>query len=415
MHRRTLRTAAIPVGILILALVATVYRSTTNDYYVEIVMDNAASIPTGAAVLINGGSVGAITDIKVRQGKAYLRATFDSAGPLHTGSTAYVDWRSALGRRQIHIAPGPASSPEIPPGGMIKVAVEQVDVDDLLASLDAPTRKHVSGFVQGLGSTLDGRETDLNDTLRDFSPAVSELVSVAKGLSSDGAAIRSLATDLHRVTQPAAARDDKLTATVAQLTELTAAIAREQEALSKSLDRLPGTLREADKTLEAIGPAVDETRPLLRDLQPVVDKLPSVSRKLEPTLADLRPVARSLRPALRSTSTLLETTPSLLDHGTRVVPKAGETFDRLNPAIKFVRPYTPDLMGWLSNWASAFSTVDSVAGYTAAIIRFGPSSFDENPGLKFTIDTDPAPPPGKSAKIAGRGEPWTDANGSGMQ
>lgn len=402
------------VALLVLGLVAA-FTSANQGYSVKIVTSNAASLPAGSSVLINGQPVGQISDITVRDGKAFLTAELDDAGPLHAGSTAKIDWRAALGRREVAITPGPKSNPEIPDGGMVKMAVEQVDVDELLASLDAPTRKHVSGLIQGLSSTLDGREDELNATLRDFSPAVLELASLAKGLSSDGQAIRSLVTDLHKVTAPAAARDDKLAATVSNLTEITAAVANEQQALAKALDELPDTLRSADKTLDAIGPAVDETRPLLRDLEPVVEKLPSVSRKLEPTLQDLRPATTALRPILQSTSQLLVDTPGVLDRGTRILPKVGSSLERLNPAVQFLRPYTPDLMGWVSNWGSGFATVDSVGGYASAIVKFGPSSFDENPGLKLTIDTDPAPPPGKPGEIAGRGEAWTDANGSGMQ
>jgi phospholipid/cholesterol/gamma-HCH transport system substrate-binding protein len=409
------RVSAVTISLLLVLAVVMMWQR-NDDYTVRLVMGDAASLTEGSAVVINGENVGSVSHMEARGDKALVDVTVNGhAAPLHSGTKARVEWMSVLGRRQVSIQPGPAKNAKIPDGGMVTVDVEQVDLDDVLSALDEPTRKHVQSLLKGLDSTLDGHEKDLNDSLRDFSPAAQALGELAKGLGSDGTAIKSLVTDLHKVVEPMSARDSKLTSTVDNLTRLSQAIASEQKALGQSLAQLPETLQAANGALEQVGPAVDEARPMLRDLRPVAARLPAVSRKLAPTLTDLRPAIASLRPVLGSVNEVLKTTPSLLDSSHDVAPGFNDMVQDLNPALEFLRPYTPDLMGWVANWGSGFSTVDSVGGYAAAIVKFGYSSFDENPGIPLTIDTDPAPAPGKSAKIAGIGQPWTDANGSAMR
>lgn len=334
----------------------------------------------------------------------------DEHAPLHTGSSALVRWKAVLGERVIELRPGPPRNPEVPSGGMIDVAQEQVEVDEVLAVLDPETRGHLGSMVRRLDATLRDDADETRDLIRDAGPAVGALGEVLKAVGEDGHAIRNLVTDLGKMIGPLAERDSDLTRVVDGLTSATQEIAPHQQALSDALVQLPPTLDSAKSTLDRVPSTVGETVPLLDDLRPVSEDLTSLSKNLSPFLAELRPAVAELRPTLSSASTLLHHTPALLDSAHSVFPDLNHLVDALNPAVDFLRPYTPDLAGWLSNWGSAYAYYDSQSHYAGAVVRAGVSSLDENPGLPLTLDIDPTPAPGKAS-----GEPWTDANGSGMR
>lgn len=383
----------------------------SEGYQVRAVMSNAAALSEGSPVLVNGIPAGRIVGLSVDGGKAVVDMELDSdETPLHSGSTALVRWRAALGERQVEITPGPGTNPEIPAGGMVPVAQEQVDVDQVLAALDPPTREHLASTLRGLDSTLKDDPQNVRRFLAEAGPAVGALGEVLKAVGEDGHAIRNLVTDLRGVIDPLAQRDQQLARTVTNLTSSVNALAPQQEAIGASLKELPGTLQEAGSTLDRVPQTVQDTVPALEDARPVTQRLTSVSENLTPVLRDLRPAMAELRPTVASASQLLERTPGLLDSSHQVLPQLKPVVDRLNPAVEYLRPYTPDVAGWLSNWGSAYSYYDTQGHYAGAIIRAGVSSLDENPGLDLTIDNDPRPAPGKAS-----GKPWTDANGSGMR
>jgi phospholipid/cholesterol/gamma-HCH transport system substrate-binding protein len=149
---------------------------------------------------------------------------------------------------------------------------------------------------------------------------------------------------------------------------------------------------------------------LLEDLQPATGRLTSVSRNLSPVLSDLRPAVAELRPALGAASDLLERTPELIDTAHAVLPPLRDTLTEYQPAVAFLRPYSPELAGWIANWSQAFAHYDSQGHVWSGLLAPGTNAVDEGlvaPPGSVNL-TEPAP-----GEIAG--QPWTDANGSGIR
>lgn len=381
-----------------------------DGQHLQMRMSNAAGLIEGTPILIGGADAGEIEAVDVQGGEAVIDVRVDGDhAPMRSGSTASVTWEAALGERHIEITPAERGK-ELPDGGTIPVKREQVDVDQLLAALDAKTREGLSGTIKGLRETLQGRERDTAEVLEAGGPSVKALAEVMRAVGEDGHAIRRLVSDLQALVGPAAGKGSKLASTVDDLTATASKVAGKERSVKRALAELPPTLGAADDLLTQVGPAVKEARPLLRDLQPAARKLTPVARKLSPVLRDLRPTMANLGPVVSSANRLLNSTPPLLDNAHATLPTVTTTVKDLNPAVDFLRPYTPDLMGWLSNWGSAFAGYDAVGHYASAVIRAGVSSIDENPGLPLTLDVDPRPAPGKAG-----GSPWTDANGSEMR
>jgi phospholipid/cholesterol/gamma-HCH transport system substrate-binding protein len=88
-----------------------------------------------------------------------------------------------------------------------------------------------------------------------------------------------------------------------------------------------------------------------------------------------------------------------------------KALDNLSEPLDFLRPYTPEAMGWLSNWNSAFGNYDSNGHFARIFVQGGSTSLMGNPGIVPPgVRVTPYPLPGQNG-----GTPWTDAFGSGVR
>lgn len=402
-------------GLLVLVVAGGTAFAVTRQtgYQLRVVMPNAANLLAGSRVEMDGVQVGNVSKLETRDGKALATVSIDgNRAPLHTGTKAQVQWRGLLGERVVELLPAPASNPEIPSGSMIEAGDEQVELDQVLSALDPATRAHLDSTVQQLDQSLRAHPADLKNTIATAGPAVQELGAVLKAVGEDGPAIKNLIGDLQQVTGPLAGRQAQLQQVVNDLTAAMGSMAAEQTQLQQALGQLPSTLDTAKQTMDGVTPAVDASVPLLHDLRPATQQLTSVSKNLSPLLVDLRPTIADLRPTLDSASTLLRSTPALLDSTHGVLPGVTQAATELNPAVSFLRPYTPDLMGWLSNWGAAFANYDSQGHFFHGLIQVGTNSLDDNPGVVAGLKGGPnaRPAPGMAS-----GQGWVDANGSGQR
>jgi phospholipid/cholesterol/gamma-HCH transport system substrate-binding protein len=203
---------------------------------------------------------------------------------------------------------------------------------------------------------------------------------------------------------------------VISLTQVAQALAVQDTPLRETLQQLPNTLSTARRVLDKVPGTVTAATPLLKDAQPLAKQLGSVSRDLRPILTDLRATVTDLRPALADAASVLNGTPSLLDNANALLPGLNQTVQGVLPALQFVRPYTPELAGWLSNWASATANYDSLGNYARIWAQKGPADVNGTPSAAAQVIESgllrkhEQRLPGQLAD-----QSWTDANGSGMR
>lgn len=389
-----------------------VVKAGGKGYTVDLLMPSADTSFVGGNVMIAGEPAGKVTAIEARDGQAVVTVELDDAhAPLPSGTTARISWQSTLGARLVELVPGPKGNDALKDGALVVDAVERVDVDDVLAALDAPTRKKLQSLLGQLDGTLDGKEAELNATIQGAGPALEALGAILKAVGDDGPALKAMVTDLRAVTANLAANRGPVSDSVAQLQTLLETVATEQESLRATMKALPGTIDTATRTLRSAPGPIDDAREILRDLSPVIARLPKVARQLEPVLTRLPGVLNELQPTLANASALLDQTPALLNDLTDVGPQATSLLEEAGPMVTFLRPYTPELIGWLSNWVSVFMGHNASGNFGRALVTVSGSSVVGNPGV---------PVPGlqyKSRTAPGElvGQPWTDANGDDIQ
>lgn len=373
------------------------------------VLPNAIGVHSGTPVQLDGFDVGEVTKVEARDGKAVVGFTLDSSPrPLTAGTTAVVEWRSEIGERFLQLRPGPAGGPALPAGAILDPGPQQVLVGELLQSLDEPTRAHLTSFVRQLDDTLEGHERDFNQTLRAAGPALDAFGGALNGIGGDGQAIRTVLTNLRQVTAVLAARRQSLSGTVTDLERLTSTAAVHQRELGEGLAELPTTLDAARGALDKVPAAADRTVPLLQDLQPAARRLPAVAADLRPVMTKLRPIAERLGPTLEAADEVFGSAPGFLERTESVLPRLSTTFDRVTPALDFLRPYTPEAIGLVSSFGGLMSSYDSVGHFLIANAAAGKPAVNANPPVTLPGESVvPRPAPGSAVD-----QPWTDASGS---
>ncbi|HVW33433.1 MAG TPA: MlaD family protein [Acidimicrobiia bacterium] len=376
------------------------------------VFPDASNIIAGSRVLVDGFPVGKVTGLEPKDGKAFVHVRLDSAhSPLREGTTARISYQSLLGERVVDVLPAPRTNAALPDGAVITGTTARVELDQLINALDPDTRAAVQKALPGLDAALAGHEADAQGTVDTAGPALDALAEILQAVGSDGPALHRLLTSLQDLSARLVARQDAVRQTIDGFDRNLQAVSGQADALGQAIDELPSTLQQASATLGQVPPAVAAAVPLLRDLLPAAQALPAAAADLRPFLADLGPALVDLRPTLDALAGLLVETPSTLDAAHAVVPPATSLVAALSPAIDFLRPYTPELAGAVTNLASASANYDANGHYIRIFLSSGSALLDESPFLlNPALSQHPARKPGELV-----GQPLTDAAGSAVR
>jgi phospholipid/cholesterol/gamma-HCH transport system substrate-binding protein len=402
--------ATVVVGVLVIAGVLNLVGfGGAGGYRATFVFPHATNLFPGSRVQIDGFNVGLVKGLEVRDGKALVKVKLDDKhAPLREGTTARIDWQSLPGERIVQISPGPRANAALPDGAMITATTPRVELDQVLSALDPGTRAAIRRIVPGLDEALAGHEEDLGRTLESAGPALNAATDVLHAIGSDGPALQTLLTSVRDLAERLVARRDSVRGIIDGFDRNLEQTAKRSEDLAAGLDQLPATLQAADSVLGKVPPAAAAALPLLRDLLPAAQALPAAAADLRPFLTELRPTLAELRPALVSLATVLEETPGLLDKAHSVVPPFTGVVSSLLPVLDYLRPYTPEVAGLLSNLASASANFDANGHFLRVYVSSGSMLLGSITGqLNPSIDKNPSRPPGEL-----EGQPLTDAAGS---
>jgi phospholipid/cholesterol/gamma-HCH transport system substrate-binding protein len=443
------RVLTLAIVVALLAGLAVHFFGPKYRYEVTVVFPEATDLENGSLVEVNGFDVGNVARLAVNDGQAMVTVAVTGRNdPLHTGTRAMIDYKALLGERYVELVPGPRSNPAIPNHGVITGGENRVELAQALDALDPATRKQLQKDIPQLSTLTGGANTNnIQQTLTDAAPTIQALSEVLSAVGSDGVALRNLVTGMAQLTSRLNTKQSSLVSTVSGLDQTFSAVAKQDNALQTSISALPATLTQANTTLKMLPNTTQQVLPLLSDLQPGAAALPSFAANLLPVANELQPVVNDLQPTLGGLNTLLTYTPNLETSINDVVPgvQTGlttlETNQTLNTAngtvqsnaLDFLRPYTPELAGFVTNWSNWLSAYNDT-GHVAPIgVEYGPAALDFQPSsnnytapdsllgpastscppnalsaLTCTVSNANNPPyPGTET-----GQPWTDAAGN---
>jgi phospholipid/cholesterol/gamma-HCH transport system substrate-binding protein len=340
--------------------------SFNTAYTVSAVIPDAQNLVPDSDVRLAGVKIGQVSGITPDGIDAKITMQLGGlGGPVHRNASVQLRTKTLVGESYLSLDPGSASSPALRTGATLPLANsdEATTIDQVLSTLDAPTRRALQEDLRGLGRGVNGRGMDLNAIVGDLLPTlqstgtvtdvineqhdelgriVAQTSQLLQAFADRTADVRTLAVDARATAEAVAARDDSLEATFRALPGLLV------QARS-SLGRLQGFSYDALPVIENLTVVAADLRPVVHDLRPaavaaraaVVQLTPFV-RAANPLLGQLTPAAKALSPSVDSVGQLLR---------------------QANPALAYLARYRTELISFFANQGAFASGHDAAGNY----------------------------------------------------
>jgi phospholipid/cholesterol/gamma-HCH transport system substrate-binding protein len=305
----------------------------TMEITVDFPHSQAVTPGQGQQVTVAGVEVGLVGPVELEDGHATVKLQLEpgKVGPVYRNATVMLRPKTLIQDQSVALDPG-RPDPSLPNRGLLRdgshlglqATQTNVNTDEVIAMLDVDTRDYLRTLLDAGGQGLRKRGGDLRELLERSEPTFRQTRTVARELASRRRMVRRLVTNLRRLSQATAAKDDELADLVDASSATFTAIGEREAELDAALSRLPGAL-------SASRDAVRAGRPLIREAAPA--------------LSALRPAARRLGPALAAAEPLLRTgTPILRKDLRPLVREATPLLRRLRPSLRDLNRTTPNLV-----------------------------------------------------------------------
>ena len=339
-------------------------------YDLTVRLPNAANLVRGNDVNIGGARIGTVSEINPvanNNGDATVELRLKlnkEVEPLPADTTVLVRPRSVLGLKYVQLTPG-KSKRSLRPGSVVPLRNARprpVEINEVINTFNAPTRRGAQQSLNGLGVGLAGRGSDVNRAIENLRPLLDDLEPVARVIASPSARLSRLvpslgatASELAPVAEIQAALFVNLDTTFAAL----AGVARPflQETISES----PPTEQAGIVNFPLQRPFLRNSTALFRDLKPGVRTLPTAAPALSvalqqgiKTLPLTPPFDRRLEGVFRALGDLADT--PLAQAG---VKRLAQTARSLKPTLAFLTP-VQTVCNYATLW---FRNVGSLLSY----------------------------------------------------
>ena len=271
----------------------------------------------GQSVRVSGVYIGQIGAITLKNGLADVRLDISQKYKhlIHTDATALLRPKTGLKDMFVELNPSSDKAPFAKQGFTIPVANTNPDinVDEILSSLDGDSRSYLNLLVNGAGQGLRGNGgTELAQVFQRFEPTHRDLARLNKAVAVRGRELSQLVNSLQRLNTALSTKQAQIVQLVDASSTAFRAFASQDRNLSQAITDLPATLRQTTDTLgrvqrfaKLLGPTATSLLPAARAL-PAANKAlvalatpstPIVKNEIRPFVVAARPLVRNLKPA----------------------------------------------------------------------------------------------------------------------
>jgi phospholipid/cholesterol/gamma-HCH transport system substrate-binding protein len=305
----------------------------TKTYELKATFENAPPIQKNQAVRIAGVNVGKVADVQPVGGDSpavvVTMKLNDNALPIHKDATIKVRPRIFFeGNLFFDIKPGTPGAPELHSGDTLPASQTSapVQLDQVLGSLQADTRKNLQKLLIGYGGSLNGKPQpgEDDDQVADVKGKTGgQALNLTLNYSPEalrGAAIVNqalLGTDLHDLSKLIGGQqkifaaldthEASLKDLITNFNTTMAALADEGDNLRQTVHLLPGVLEAANPALDKLNAAFPATRAWALEMIPGVRETPATIQAAFPWIdqtsallrpAELQGLVKELQPAI---------------------------------------------------------------------------------------------------------------------
>src|SRR5436305_3796776 len=409
------RVAAIGAVVVAIVVLAILLFGGGGGYTVKGYFQNAGQLVIGNQVEIGGTPAGSVDGIKLTDtGQAEITMSVDDTyKPLPKGTKAVIRQASQSGIAnryvELDLPPGPKPKGKentISSGGTITIAqtTTAVDLDQLVNTLDPPTRQAIKAFFKNSAAQYVGKTEQQRLAFHYLNPALSTSSRLFGELNRDSPLLSHFLVDSAKLVTAVAQKRDALAALISNANATFRALGNQRTALAQAIAALPPFMRQSNTTfvnlraaLNDVDPLVNASKPVAVALRPFLDQLRPFAHEAVPTVTDLANVV--LKPGPNNdlldleqsfpplASAALDTKKRKINFGSGPIsvgkvhgsfPETALALSKTAPIIGQGRPYTPDLIGWFDDFSTTGGS-DAQGGVNHAQVVF--NLFDFTGGL----------------------------------
>lgn len=381
MHRpRTIRNGTIFLAA-VAAIVGFMFLGGTVPFLpkggttVKAEFETAANVTTKTPVRVRGIDIGQVEKVERRPGGdgvvVTMRIDDDKGVDLRQDARADIYWRTLLGFAfYIQLEPGAAEA-KLAEGDTIPLerTTAQVELDQVLASLDAPSRAGIQTTLEEFETGFD-EESKAGDVIDEAGPAMRRVAPGIDALrGSQTGDLTELAREGSRLMGALARNEQQLGEVVTNARTALAVTAAERAALGTIFREAPATLDDTRTTMARVRQTLDVLDPVAEKLRPGARVLDDASRDLRPALRELDPLLDRARPLLADLRPAVRRLSAASEEGNALISRLDPTVERMNqrilPGLNKVNPETNLKM---------FQAI----GPTVSTVSSSASQFDKN-------------------------------------
>lgn len=245
-----------------------VSASVEDAYEVTVMFPDALNLADGAAVKIDGSTVGRVSGISIEEFKAKVKLSIQGDTPLPEGTVFRLRPTTALGELFVEIIRGDGGG-KISPGSVVPIDHTRTapTVEDGLAAasllINGGSLGQIKTIVNEVNTTLDGR----TDTVRDFINGTNRLLGTLNRNKTD---IGTLLGALADVSKQLDAREDKINEAIRLTGPVAKVLRRNSGDVTALLTRLARMTKKVDGLVGMTGA---DLKTMLSELGPVLDTL----------------------------------------------------------------------------------------------------------------------------------------------
>ena len=367
MTARRIAVAALAAVAVLLVVVLT--RGDEDEAYtVNARIADAEGISKDFVVRVDGVKAGTVTDFGVdRNDIAWVAMELDrEVGSIGVGARLSARAANLLGEKYLDLQTGDRARP-VPSGSWIPLArtSSEVQLDDILNTLDTPTRMQLRILISEAGLGLSGRREDLNELLSQMPGTLRETNELLAQVNRDNQALGDLVDRGEAVVSPSAVQRRQAARLVGSFKDLMDTTASRREQLAQTVQRAPGTLgqlrrslQELDGTARNLGPTAAQLRQAAPGLTQVLTGLPGFADEASGTLKTAQDVAPQLADLGRGATPDLQSITPTLTRLAGFAKAAAPTVESLGRG-----GVTSGLLHVMQNWTRTINQEDAIGHY----------------------------------------------------
>jgi virulence factor Mce-like protein len=411
------RAALLAVIAAVVAVIIVISSSGGKDgHKVSVVVADAANVIPGQFIKAAGVNVGRVDSIEaVDRGRAakLTLSIDDKAWPLPQGTKLQLRWGGTVAfvNRYVLLTRGPSTNPPIASNGVLPAAdfSTPVEFDSFVGTFDKKTRADLKTFLGNAGIALHTASPNLRRAIDAAPAALAQTADVLGDLDSSESTLSTLVRSGAQVVDAVHRADPGIQPLLTGAATTFAALASRAQQLGATLQTAPRAFAQTRATLAAAEPTLNLAQSVTARVAPGVTQLRRIAAPLDSLLTTLRSVGPDAITALGAARAATPSLNPLLVKAATLMPTVGSIGSQGTTSLQCVRPYTPDIVAFTSDWGDFISGVDGKDHYFRAQVQtLLPATYNAQlynsaqmkkvfPWISYAYP----PPPGYAA-----GQPW---------